>query len=249
MEMVAAALPRTQAPRRIEVDPSIEEVIGSASKPSGVPAAVAPPEAIPGKVGLFAGVQTLFGSMRRGAEYIEEQRARYGDLHRGTFLDRDMVFIWEADEIHKALRNEGGAWSTGMGWDVLAFQGLEDTQGNSGSLLALDFEDHRAARALVQPAFTMRAVQGYLETARLAFDEAIPVWIEDAFRSSATSARYSRASRTRSSRASKTRRRSPRSIARSSTSGPACSRSRADHGCHRSSAARVAATQRCARRS
>ncbi|HSD86466.1 MAG TPA: cytochrome P450 [Kofleriaceae bacterium] len=177
IEMVAAAaIPQV---RRVAplVDSSIETVIGSASRPSGVPAAVMPPEALPGKLGLVAGLQTLFGSLRHGVDWVSAQREVHGDLYRGTFLDRHMVFIWDADEIHKALRNEGGAWSTGMGWDVLAFQGLEEKAGNIGSLLALDFDDHRAARALVQPAFTMRAVQGYLDTARRACDEAVPAWI------------------------------------------------------------------------
>jgi cytochrome P450 len=165
--------------RRItpQVDPSIEEVIGSPNRPSGVPALVVPPESLPGKVGLLAGLQTVMGTMRHGIDWVCEQREKYGDLSRGAFLDRQMVFVWDADEIAKALRNEGGAWSAGMGWDVLAFQGLEDREGNVGSLLALDFEDHRAARTLVQPAFTMRAVQGYLDTARIAFDEAVPAWL------------------------------------------------------------------------
>ncbi|HUS31276.1 MAG TPA: cytochrome P450 [Kofleriaceae bacterium] len=175
--MVAAAIPQ---PRRIapQVDPSIEDVIGSASKPSGVPAQVTPPESLPGKLGFWAGIQAVMGTMRHGVDWVVGQHTKYGELSRGTFLDRDMVFIWDADEIHKALRNEGGAWSTGMGWDLLAFQGLEERKGNMGSLLALDFDDHRAARALVQPAFTMRAVQGYLDTAKRSFDETVPAWVE-----------------------------------------------------------------------
>ena len=174
--MVAAALPQPR--RTVQVDPSIETVIGSASKPSGIPAAVMPPEALPGKVGFWPGLKSIFGTARHGVEWVAAQREKHGDLYRGSFLDRHMVFIWDADEIHKALRNDGGAWSAGMGWDVMAFDGLEDRDGNIGSLLALDFEEHRTARALIQPAFTMRAIQGYMDIAQGAFDATVPSWIE-----------------------------------------------------------------------
>jgi cytochrome P450 len=45
-------------------------------------------------------------------------------------------------------------------------------------LLALDFDDHKTARKLVQPAFTPRALEGYVATADARMAQAIPSWIE-----------------------------------------------------------------------
>lgn len=173
----AVAGERRESP--VEVDAGIAAVIGEASRPRGVPALVVPPDRIPGPVGLVRGLRLVIGNLRHGISSATPLRDRYGDIHRGSFVARDLVFVWDADEIQKILRNDGNAWSSGMGWDVAMFQGVDKRDGNIGTLLSLDFDDHRKARALVQPAFTMRAVQGYLDTAQRAYDAAIPRWIGD----------------------------------------------------------------------
>ena len=47
-----------------------------------------------------------------------------------------------------------------------------------GSLLSLDFDEHKIARKLVQPAFTLKAIEGYLEILDRGFIPAIAAWRE-----------------------------------------------------------------------
>ncbi len=162
----------------IRVDPAIASVIGNANRPTGVPKLMVPPAALPGRIGTVAGMRTVIGALRRGIAAADEERVRHGDIHRGSFLDRHLVFVWDADEIHRILKNESQAWSSAMGWDVAMFEGIDRRGGNIGTILSVDFEDHKVARALVQPAFTMKAIQGYMDIAQRGFDEAVPAWIE-----------------------------------------------------------------------
>jgi cytochrome P450 len=177
--MQDAAVAGVAAEKRtvVEMDGAIAAAITSASRPTGVPPLVTPALHIPGKVGLFHGLRMVLRSLRHGIADAALWRDRFGDIHRGSFLDRDLVLIWDADEIQKILRNEGNAWSSAMGWDVVMFEGLDKPGANIGNLLALDFDDHKKARALVQPAFTMKAVQGYLDIARRGFAETVPTWV------------------------------------------------------------------------
>jgi cytochrome P450 len=174
-----------QVPAKVEekrlavpVDPSIASVIKSASRPVGVPALVVVPKEVPGRSDFIRGVQLVIGSLRRGIAASEEMRTNYGDIYRDKFLDRNVVFVWDADEIQKVVKNESQAYSSAMGWDVAMFQGVDRRGGNIGTLLSVDFDDHKAARALVQPAFTMKAIQGYLDIANRTFSQAVPTWVD-----------------------------------------------------------------------
>jgi cytochrome P450 len=162
----------------VPVDPAIASVIQSATRPAGVPRLVAPPAAMPGRIGFVRGMQLILGSLRRGIVAAEQGRNQFGDIYRDTFLDRDVVFVWDADEIQKVMKNDSQIWSSAMGWDIAMFAGVDRRGGNIGTLLSVDFEDHKAARALVQPAFTMKAINGYLDVAKVAFGAAVPAWTE-----------------------------------------------------------------------
>ena len=119
----------------------------------------------------------FLGVLLRGVAYSVEARARYGDVYRVPFIGNPMVVVWDADEIAKIFRNEEHVWSTAMGWDALMFEKLDPRKGNIGTLLSLDFEEHRVARKLVQPGFTLKAIEGYLAVAGRAFDTAIGRWL------------------------------------------------------------------------
>ncbi|HEX5659782.1 MAG TPA: hypothetical protein VFX59_21455 [Polyangiales bacterium] len=68
--------------REPAVDPALQAIIGSADAPARMPPSVAPPHSLPGSVGALAGVWTLFGMVRSGMAWAEQQRARHGDIQR-----------------------------------------------------------------------------------------------------------------------------------------------------------------------
>ena len=161
------------------VDPAIAAVIKSAGTPRGVPPVSPAPKSLPGVEGTLWGIRSLVGTLRHGVAYsVEHGLDRFGDIYRASFIGLSVVAVWDADEIHKILKNEGQVWSTAMGWDTLMFEGLDSRSGNIGVLLSLDFDDHRVARKLVQPAFTLSAIKGYLAIAERRFDAVLPRWIE-----------------------------------------------------------------------
>jgi cytochrome P450 len=162
----------------VHVDPALLAVIKSASAPSTGSKPPAVSLSIPGAEGVIESLVTLFESLRRGVAYAVERREKFGDLHRGTFAGIPMVYVWDADEIHKILKNDDRAWSTGLGWDALMFEGLDPRAANTGSLLSLDFDEHRIARKLVQPAFALKAIEGYLQVADRYYAEVLPGWVD-----------------------------------------------------------------------
>ena len=162
----------------VQVDPALLAVIKSASAPSTGPKPPALSPSLPGVEGAFESLVALFESLRRGIAYATEQREKYGDIYRGAFVGIPMVYVWDADEIHKIMKNDDRAWSTGLGWDALMFEGLDPHAANTGSLLTLDFDEHRIARKLVQPGFTLKAIEGYLRVADRHFGKVLPAWVE-----------------------------------------------------------------------
>jgi cytochrome P450 len=181
--MTTAALDREDSNGRgrtndVVVDPAIAAVIKSAGAPRGVPRTATLPRDLPGVGGLWWLLRGLVGVLRHGVAHLEGGFQRFGDIYRAPLPGNAMVVVWDADEIHKILKNETQAWSTAMGWDALMFQGLDSRSGNIGALLTLDFDDHRVARKLVQPAFTLSAIKGYLAVAERRFDRAVPLWVE-----------------------------------------------------------------------
>ncbi len=162
----------------VEVDPAIARIIERAGAPVAVPPNVAPPDTLPGTQSVIDGLRALFDSLRHGIVAYTDQRERYGDIYQGLFVTTPFIVVWDADEIHKILKNEDRVWSGAMGWDALMFKGLDPRSGNLGTLLSLDFDEHRIGRKLVQPAFTLKSIEGYLAIARRRFDQTIPRWVE-----------------------------------------------------------------------
>jgi cytochrome P450 len=170
-----AAGPRTKSP--IVVDPAIAAVIRNPAAPEGVPGYVPPPSSMPGEIGVLAMLRALVGHFYYGIDHAEQRHARYGDLYRYMWAAQPTVLVWDADEVQKMLRNESCAWSTSMGWDTLMFAQLDGGEGNFGSLLSFDFDQHRVARKLLMPAFTSKAMKGYSDIAVARFDRALSGWV------------------------------------------------------------------------
>ncbi|MDB4975966.1 MAG: aufA [Myxococcaceae bacterium] len=166
----------SSATRSPAVDPRIMEIIKDASAPAAVPPQVMPSRSLPGTSSLLGALRTAYGMVRRGAAYGEEMHARFGDVFRSRFGPLHIVLVSDPEEVAKIARNESGVWSTAMGWDTM-LEGIDTTVGNGGALLQLDFEAHRAARRLVQPAFTTKAIKGYVELAQRGIDDGVAGWV------------------------------------------------------------------------
>jgi cytochrome P450 len=177
------ALPRTlpaatanEAPE-VKVDPALLAVIKSAGAPRGMPKLPRPSSEIPGTLGLFEGFASVIGNLRRGVAYSNLAREKFGDVYRAPFPGLPMVVVWDADEIYRIFKNDDRVWSAAMGWDTLMFGALDKRSGNVGTLLSFDFDDHKVARKVVQPAFTLKAIEGYLSVADRGFSETVPAWV------------------------------------------------------------------------
>lgn len=162
----------------IAVDPGVAAVIGDPSAPSAILPGVRAPASLPGAYGAWETVRSLYGAIRFGVSSAERARARHGDIYRGMHLGEPIVLVWQPDEVQKVVRNEGNLWSTAMGWDTMFFEGLDPERSNAGSLLSIDFDTHRAARKLLQPAFTAKAIKGYIEIASHKVAATMGAWVD-----------------------------------------------------------------------
>src|SRR5579864_2997462 len=115
----------------VVVDPAIAAVIQSAGAPRGVPRMVNAPTSLPGIAGTWWAMHGLVGTLRHGVAYaVQKGLERFGDVYRAPFIGASVVMVWDADEIHRMLKNEGQVWSTAMGWDAIMFEGLDSRSGN-----------------------------------------------------------------------------------------------------------------------
>lgn len=164
--------------RSVEVDPTIAQIIGEADRPRDVPARVRPPSSLPGRLGWGASLQYFLRLPRHGVAFLEGERARYGDIYRGMTWLEPGVFVWDADEILRVLKNDDNVWSTAMGYDIFMKSVYVDRPANVGGPLSLDFEAHRAAHAQLQPGFTSSALQGYVPVLDRHFSAAVSRYLE-----------------------------------------------------------------------
>jgi cytochrome P450 len=167
-----------QAAEPVNVDPKLLAVIKSPGAPSRGPKPPPLPSAIPGDESFLGSVHFLLGILRHGVAHSTEAREKYGDRYRVRFAGHPVLCVWDAEDIHKILRNEQRVWSTALGWGALMSDGLDPQVDNVGTLGALDFEEHRAARKLVQPAFTLKAIGGYLRIADRHYALRVPAWVD-----------------------------------------------------------------------
>ena len=161
----------------LEVDPALLAVIEKPGAPVRSPKLPIPPDTIPGTMSSVVGLYTLARMLSGGMDYLLEYRAKMGDIYRGTSAGNPICVVWDADEIHRVFKNEERIWSTALAWTNGVFDKLDPRRGNAGMLLTLDFDEHKNARKLVQPAFTLSAVESYLRTAERMFGETIDEWV------------------------------------------------------------------------
>lgn len=161
----------------VDVDPALLATIEKPGAPARAVKLPVPPDTIPGSMSSLAGFVTLARMLTGGIDALLAHRAKMGDIYRGKWAGNPGIGVWDADEIHRILKNDERVWSTAVAWTTGVFDKLDPRGGNPGMLLTLDFDDHRVARKLVQPAFTLAAIESYLRTAERMFGETIDRWV------------------------------------------------------------------------
>lgn len=157
------------------VAPDILALAGDVRRPRGFVPVSTDVEHLPGKSGLVAGARMLLGLATRGEDWLTSLTRRYGPVFRYWSGNLPMVGLTDADAAWSVLRNDDRTWSTALPWHFI-FGGL--LPGETGdSPLMFDFELHRDARRLMQPAFSAQAIASYLDDANRIYEEAIARWL------------------------------------------------------------------------
>jgi cytochrome P450 len=177
---MAAAATHTRSKREPErsidaVDPKILAVVGDVARPRGVISLNHDLAHLPGRSGLLAGVQSVVGMVRNGEAYFAKLIDQHGPVFRHVMGLDPVVLVADPDLIWTLARNDDRSWSAALAWGHY-FGGLYPSQTTDG-LLSLDFDPHRDARRLIQPAFSGPAIGGYVESARPLFARAIDEWM------------------------------------------------------------------------
>jgi cytochrome P450 len=167
--------PRGHETPGVLVDPKILERVGDASRPRGVVSFSDDLDHLPGEKSLLAGVRTLVGMFRDGEGHLTALTRRHGSMFRHRLGFDPVVFVSDPDFVWSVARNEEQTWSAALAWGHY-FSGVFPSETVDG-LLSLDFDPHRDARRLIQPAFSAQAIAGYLEGARPIVERAIDDWV------------------------------------------------------------------------
>lgn len=171
---MVATIPETRA--QPKVAPFILEHVGDVSRPRRGMSTAIDLAHLPGEAGVIAGVRNTLGWMRRGNEHLLAQHRRFGPVYRTVFAGYTIVCVAEPDLVMSIAR-DAQVWSTALAW-LTFFQGI-DPKVNAAKLdspLFLDFQPHRDARKVLQPAFGHTATAGYFDAATPLFEEAIERW-------------------------------------------------------------------------
>ncbi len=171
----AAACPFTRLQQRV-VAPFITDVVGDVARPRRALTPCRDLAHLPGEGGVLAGIANLAGWTRRGNAHLVEQHQRFGPVFRTRLGPTPIVCVSDAEMLVRIMRNEDQAWSAALAWSSV-FRGIDPTSPTIGSVSTLDFEQHRQARQLLQPAFGAAAIAGYLDDAIPAIEAAVDGWI------------------------------------------------------------------------
>lgn len=128
---------------------------------------------IPGETGLVVGIKTIYGMFARGNASFLAKRAAHGEVARTQFGADPVVLFFDPDAVGTMLKNDDGLWSTALGWRSI-LNGIDPTSDSLDIVNGLDFQLHRDARKLMQPAFSKSAIQSYVSLALEEFEKALP---------------------------------------------------------------------------
>jgi cytochrome P450 len=156
-------------------DPAIVAAVGDVARPRAPAPFARDLGHLPGKSGILAGLATVYGTIRHGEDHWSRQIAQYGPVFHHMIGPDPFVVVADPELIWSAVRNEDGIWSSALPWTHM-FLGLYPGQ-TGDSLLMLDFQPHKDARRLLQPAFSGPALAGYLDAAQDIYQPVIADWL------------------------------------------------------------------------
>ncbi len=163
-------------PARPVVDSRLTAAVGDVARPRRAPLPGPGLGHLPGESGRLRGIANLVDFMRRGADHVADQRRRFGSVFRAPVGGSLAVWVCDPEMVAKIARNGDQAWSAALAWTAL-FEGIDSSNETLDFLGTLDFEPHREARRLLQPAFGPAATAGYLDEARPLFEPPVDGWI------------------------------------------------------------------------
>jgi cytochrome P450 len=168
--------PRVIVPAHAAPAAFIAAAVGDVSRPHAELPLRARTDHLPGEDGLLVGIRNLVGWMRRGNAHLVEQRRRFGPVYRTRLGNKPVVCVADPELVTSISRNEDRVWSAALAY-LAFFHGLDPSSPTFDILNTMDFEFHRDARKVLQPAFGPQATAGYLADAQPMFERAIESWI------------------------------------------------------------------------
>jgi cytochrome P450 len=165
-----------EAPTAVAVAPFIKEIVGDVCRPRASLPPGRPVADMPGDNGPLAGIKNVLGFVGRGNAHWVDLRRKYGALYGTKFGPETVVCVSDPDLLARILRNEDRAWSVAVAWHTI-LEGLDESARTMDMPLTLDFEVHRDARKLLQPAFSAPSLARYIDAAVPMFENAIARWL------------------------------------------------------------------------
>ncbi|MFT7091091.1 MAG: cytochrome P450, partial [Candidatus Azotimanducaceae bacterium] len=98
---------------------------------------------------------------------------KHGPVFRQSLAFQRMVATVGPDMVKLVTLDPEKVFSSRMGWEGLTGEYF------SGSLMLMDFDDHRLQRRLMQTAFKAKAMRGYIDSVNKITRDAISGWPTD----------------------------------------------------------------------
>jgi cytochrome P450 len=164
-------------PQNLDRESRILAAVGDVARPRANVVFNRELEGVPGESGLWPAIANTFGLTRRGVAHVTSQVRRYGPVFHQMMGANSVVFVSDAELLASIARNEDKTWSTALAYRSLfspVMPGVETLD----TLATLDFDQHRNARRVLQPAFSPAALESYAEVAQRAFEPEIERWVK-----------------------------------------------------------------------
>ncbi len=102
-----------------------------------------------------------------------EQYRKHGPVFRQSLAFQRMVAIVGPDAVKQMTLDPDKVFSSRMGWEGLSGEYF------SGSLMLMDFDEHRLQRRLMQTAFKTTSLRGYIDAVNTITRDTINAWPTD----------------------------------------------------------------------
>jgi len=127
---------------------------------------------IPGTYGLPV-IGHTFEFLKDPLALMLSQHQKHGPVFRQSLAFQRMVATVGPDMVKLVTLDPDKLFSSRMGWEGLTGEYF------SGSLMLMDFDDHRLQRRLMQTAFKTKAMRGYIDSVNTIARDTINTWPTD----------------------------------------------------------------------